>query len=62
MDFLGQQERQQLLQELTRLQIELARLNEREPEQLGSDSHEAWAEAHEELEDQMDEIMDLLEG
>lgn len=40
---------------------QLAALDAREPEDMDSESYEAWAEEHEELEDLLDEIRDLLD-
>ena len=40
---------------------QLAALNAREPKNMDSEAYEAWAEEHEELEDALDEILDLLD-
>ena len=39
----------------------IARLDEEEPEPMGSEAHEAWGEQREELEDLADELMDRLD-
>ena len=40
---------------------EIAALDEKEPKNMNSEAYETWAERHEELEDQVDEILELLE-
>ena len=37
-------------------------MDAREPEERDEEAYEAWAEAHEELEDLIDEVTDRLEG
>lgn len=41
---------------------EIAALDEKEPKNMNSDAYEAWADEHEELEDILDDIQDLLDG
>lgn len=43
------------------LLAQITELDAREPEDMDSELYEAWAEEHEELEDLLDEIQDLLE-
>ncbi len=44
------------------LQKQIAELDAKEPRNMNSEAYEAWAEEHEELEDLLDEILDLLEA
>lgn len=53
--------REELLTLLERLRAEIAALDEREPKNMNSEAYETWADRHEELEDQVDEILELLE-
>ncbi len=53
--------REELLTLLERLRAEIAALDEKEPKNMNSEAYETWAERHEELEDQVDEILELLE-
>lgn len=53
--------REELLTLLERLRAEIAALDEKEPKNMNSEAYEIWAERHEELEDQVDEILELLE-
>ena len=53
--------REKLLTLLERLRAEIAALDEKEPKNMNSEAYETWAERHEELEDQVDEILELLE-
>ena len=53
--------REELLTLLDRLRAEIAALDEKEPKNMNSEAYETWAERHEELEDQVDEILELLE-
>lgn len=43
------------------LLAQIAQLDAREPEDMDSELYEAWAEEHEELEDLLDEILDLMD-
>ena len=52
---------QDLHQELARLRALLDELDAREPEDMDSEEYEQWGDAHEELEDQIDDILDLLD-
>mgnify|MGYP000310761696 FL=1 len=53
--------REELLTLLERLRAEIAVLDEKEPKNMNSEAYETWADRHEELEDQVDEILELLE-
>lgn len=53
--------REKLLTLLERLRAEIAALDEKEPKNMNSEAYETWADRHEELEDQVDEILELLE-
>lgn len=53
--------REELLTLLERLRAEIAALDEKEPKSMNSEAYETWADRHEELEDQADEILELLE-
>jgi hypothetical protein len=44
------------------MQQELMELDAREPKNMQSDAYEEWADEHEELEDYLDEILDLMES
>ena len=52
---------QDLREELARLRTLLDELDAREPEDMDSEEYEQWGDAHEELEDQIDDILDLLD-
>lgn len=53
--------REELLTLLERLRAEIAALDEKEPKNMNSEAYETWADRHEELEDQVDEILELME-
>ena len=55
------EERQRLLAELQRVRQEIAALDLEEPADMDSEAYEAWGDRHEELEDQVDDLMDRLE-
>lgn len=61
----GQEEepltREELEEELTHLKAMLAVLDKKEPQNMQSEAYEVWGEQHEELEDQIDEILERLE-
>ena len=40
----------------------LAELDAREPEDMMSKAYERWGERHEALEDELDDLLDLLDG
>lgn len=43
------------------LLAQLAQLDKREPKNMNSEAYDTWADAHEELEDLLDDILDRLE-
>ena len=45
-----------------RILEQIAALDEKEPKNMMSQAYEAWADQHEELEDILDDIQDLLDG
>ena len=53
------------LHQLQALQAQLmdkiAELDAREPKNVESEAYDAWADAHEELEDLLDDVLDRLE-
>lgn len=49
-------------EELARLRAMLEELDRAEPEDMNSEEYERWGEAHEDLEDQIDDLLDLLDG
>ena len=55
-------DREQLLGYLDNLRAQIAALDEEEPANMESEAYEEWGERHEELEDLVDEILDLLDG
>ena len=50
-----------LLSYLEQLRAQIAELDAAEPEDMESDAYEEWGEQHEELEDLVDEVLDLLD-
>ena len=52
--------REELLELLERVRGEIAALDAKEPKNMNSEAYEDWADRHEELEDQVDEILELL--
>ncbi len=54
-------DRESLAAYLEQVRARIARLDEEEPEPMGSEAHEAWGEQREELEDLADELMDRLD-
>lgn len=53
--------REQLEEYLRQVRSQIAQLDEEEPADMNSEEYETWGDAHEELEDLADEIMDRLE-
>ena len=53
--------REELLALLKQVRGEIAALDAKEPKNMNSEAYENWADRHEELEDQVDEILELLE-
>ena len=46
---------------LQQLRQQLAVLDEREPEDMDSEEYDVWAQEHEALEDDIDDVLDALE-
>lgn len=59
--YLEDMTRAELEAYLAELQKDLEALDAREPKRMGSEAYEAWADEHEELEDAMDEVRELLD-
>ena len=53
--------RESLLARLAELRQQVEFLDANEPEDMESEAYEHWGDTHEELEDQIDEILDLLD-
>ena len=60
-NYLDDMTRQVLVAYLAEWQAELEELDTQEPTRMGSEAYEAWADEHEELEDAMDEVRELLD-
>lgn len=60
-EFSNTEKRGDLERQLAELQEELIALDAREPKNMNSEAYETWADEHEDLEDQIDEILDALE-
>lgn len=58
---IDQMTTEQLKQYQSSLLEELAALDAREPQNMASEAYEAWGDDHEELEDLLDEIQDILD-
>ena len=54
--------REELLALAQELREKLAALDAREPEDRMSKAYERWGERHEALEDELDDLLDLLDG
>lgn len=54
-------QREELLAQLDELRAMLDELDMQEPDDMNSDEYELWGQAHEELEDQIDDILDALD-
>lgn len=50
-----------LLARLNELRAELDELDSQEPEDMGSEEYDQWGDLHEDLENQIDEILDILD-
>ena len=55
-------EQEELLARVQELREKLAELEAREPEDMTSAAYDRWAERHEALEDELDDLMELLDG
>ena len=51
----------ELLARLDELRTMVEELDGQEPEDMASEEYELWGQAHEELEDQIDDILELLD-
>lgn len=58
---LSSMDRDQLKAHLQIIHVQIAQLDEEEPEDMNSEEYDAWGDRREELEDLADEIMDLLD-
>lgn len=58
---IDQMTTEQLKQYQSSLLEELAALDAREPQNMASEAYEPWGDEHEELEDLLDEIQDILD-
>lgn len=58
---LEQLDREALTARLAALRVQLAQLDDREPEDMLAPEYEDWADRHEELEDLADETLERLE-
>ena len=54
--------REELLALAQELREKLAALDAREPEDMMSKAYERWGARHEALEDELDDLLDLLDG
>ncbi len=52
---------QQLRDYRSQVLAQIARLDAKEPKNMNSEAYEAWGDAHEQLEDLLDDIQDRLE-
>ena len=55
-------EQEELLARVQELHEKLAELEARESEDMTSAAYDHWAERHEALEDELDDLMELLDG
>jgi hypothetical protein len=53
--------RDRLLTQLQDLRAQIAQLDLEEPEDMDSEAYELWGERHEDLEDQVDELLEQLD-
>ena len=51
-----------LLTRKAAIEAQIAELDAREPANMDSEEYDLWADEHEQLEDLLDEILDLLDG
>ena len=54
-------DRQGLLLALETVRERVRKLDEKEPEDMHSEAYQMWGEAHEKLEDQVDELLERLD-
>ena len=55
-------DREGLLRALEQVRTQLRQMDEEEPEDMESEAYQIWGEAHEELEDQADELLERLDA
>ena len=55
-------EQEELFARVQELHEKLAELEARVPEDMTSAAYDRWAERHEALEDELDDLMELLDG
>ena len=55
-------DREELKEYLGAVRQQISELDDREPKNMYSDEYEVWGDAHEDLEDLEDEIMDILDS
>lgn len=60
-DDFASMNREELRSRLEAVHLRIAELDAQEPEDMGSEEYEAWGDRHEELEDIIDDLMELLE-
>lgn len=58
---LDSMDREELLNYLNAVRAQIGQLDEQEPKDMNSEEYETWGDCHEELEDLVDEILDLLD-
>jgi ABC-type transporter Mla subunit MlaD len=58
---LGQLDRAALEDYLNQLLTALAELDEQEPEDMACEAYETWGDQHEDLEDLIEEVQELIE-
>lgn len=58
---LDNMSREALLELLEAVRAQIGRLDKQEPRDMNSEEYEAWGDRHEQLEDLVDEILDLLD-
>ena len=59
--FSSHPDKEDLLARLDELRAMVEDLDEQEPEDMDSEEYELWGQAHEDLEDQIDDILELLD-
>ncbi len=59
--FSHRPDKDELLARLDELRTMIEELDMQEPEDMNSEEYELWGQTHEDLEDQIDDILDLLD-
>ena len=54
-------EREALLKKLKEVRLKIQQFDEIEPDDMESEAYQKWGEVHEELEDQVDELLECLD-